>query len=239
MTFPEFVLNLRRRLQDRHASTGALITLASEDGVRWTSSELVDICNTSLEELSRLITTYQKIPIFQNLLTLTVVYGSTTLVSGKLIFPNENKVLKILSLSGYQGGIYGEVNPGTFTSYQVGDKEPRKDERFYSRFYNTTDGKYVKVLPADNQTVIYSYIYIVSDLVTSIDGINLIVTIKHDYDSSDITAETVIDITGMDDLLLDLAEREARDREHNWDRAKILDQRIIFKLGVGGSSKDG
>jgi len=53
---------------------------------------------------------------------------------------------------------------------------------------------------------------------------------KGNYTSSD--SAVVLYIAGMDDLLLDIAEREARDREHNWERSRILDVRIAFKFGV-------
>lgn len=217
MTFANFILNLRRRLQDRYTNTGTLISSASTDGVRWTSSELVDISNMAFLELSRMSIVYKSNPLFKELISLSTVYDTKALVSGDLIFTSPANVFKILSMSaGSSDNVYGEISSDIFTTYLAQNKDPRQGERFFAQFYNpTTKVKYVKVLPADNTTVFFSYIYK-----------------KDDYASTDITSGVELHINGMDDLLLDLAEREARDREHNWERSKILDQRIYSKIGV-------
>lgn len=217
MTFPEFVLNLRRRLQDRYTNSGTIITTADTDGVRWTSSELVDICNVAFQEIARYILIYKETPLFKNLFGNFVAYDSTTLVSGILTFPSPSSVFKILSISkGSEDDIYGEISSSKFTDYVAQDKQPRKEGLFFAEFFNTTSKvKYVKALPADNSDVHYSYLYY-----------------KADYSATDISGATALHIVGLDDLLLDIAEREARDREHNWDRSNALDKRIFLKIGV-------
>ena len=53
---------------------------------------------------------------------------------------------------------------------------------------------------------------------------------KSDYGTGNNNDE--IFLIGLDDFLLDVAERECRDREHNWERSQILDARIALKLGM-------
>lgn len=217
MTFPDFILGLRRRLQDRYTYTGSLITTANQDGVRWTSSELVDISNNAFQEFSRYILLYGEYPLFKSLQSNLIAFNSGTPASGILNFANPENVLSVLSMSkGAEDDVYGKIDSAKFTTYLAQDKQPRKDEGFFAEFYNITEHKkYLKILPEEDEEVYYTYIYM-----------------KNDYDNDDITAVTSLHIVGFDDFLLDIAERECRDREHNWERAQILDKRIIVKLGI-------
>lgn len=217
MTFPEFILSLRRRLQDRYTYSGSLITTASEDGVRWTSSELIEVCNTAFQEFSRYLLVYGETPLFKQLKTNLIAFNSGTPSNGVLTFSSPSNVLSVLSMSkGSEDDIYAKIDSQKFTDYLAQNKQPRKNEGFFAEFFNTSlKTKYLKILPADNEDVYYSYIYT-----------------KTDYSSSDITSATAIHIVGFNDFLLDIAERECRDREKNWERSQILDRRIFIKMGV-------
>lgn len=218
MTFANFVLNLRRRLQDRYESDGTLITSADTDGVRWTSSELVDICNTSITAFTRLMFMYKEHPMFSGVVDAysVLVASASVQASGVLTFADPTKVYDVLSVRKSSSKSYAPISTNLYTLYASDTKAPRSGEYFFSLFFDETNlYKYIRVLPAESATVDYVYLYI-----------------KNDYTSSDITGGTSLYITNFDDLLLDLAEREARDREHNWERSKVLDTRIISSLGV-------
>jgi hypothetical protein len=93
--------------------------------------------------------------------------------------------------------------------------EPGNSGYYYTIVYDiTTSKRKIKVKPANFAGAV-SYIGIYG---------------KVDYGT--INADNSIFLTNLDDFLLDIAEREARDREHNWDRSKTLDFRIAYKLGI-------
>lgn len=218
MTFANFVLNLRRRLQDRYESDGTIITSANTDGVRWTSSELVDICNVAITAFTRLMFAYKEHPMFSGIIDSYTVLKTSESISatGELTFADPTKVYDILSIRKVGGKSYAPISASFYTLYASDTKAPRSGEYFFSLFFDETNlYKYIKILPAEASTVDYAYLYV-----------------KNDYTSSDITSGANLYITNFDDLLLDLAEREARDREHNWERSKVLDARIISSLGV-------
>ena len=53
MTFPEFVLSVRGRLWDIRARDGSLITVATQDGIRYPASEMLNLCKAALLEMLR------------------------------------------------------------------------------------------------------------------------------------------------------------------------------------------
>ena len=77
----------------------------------------------------------------------------------------------------------------------------------------TGNQRKIFILPAAVVPITYSYIYS-----------------KTNYVAGDIDND--LHLQGIDWLLLDLAERECRDREHNWERSQILDVRISTRLGI-------
>lgn len=53
MTFSQLVILARKRLHDYREATGAIITDASKNGIRWSSSELQAVCKGALQEMLR------------------------------------------------------------------------------------------------------------------------------------------------------------------------------------------
>ena len=210
MTFGNYILRLRARLQDAKTVAGSAITLITQDGSRWSSNELIEIANTAIAETSRLLLLNQISPVGLQLGSdMIIAHGSgATDSAGKLAIPTS--VLAILSVEGTEP--YGYVPPDKFIHTKLFTNPLHENEYLYTVVISS-DVRYLFILPAEAKTITYTYSYV-----------------KRDYSSS--STSTEIYLQGIDDLLLDIAEREARDREHNWERSKILDIRIASKMGV-------
>jgi len=216
MKFGELVLRVRSRLTDMRAPDNTFITSANIDGKRWTADKLVGICKDAISETVRVIGTYANSPVVQqmgaNSIVSEVKYITT---SGKVTLPAN--ALAVLSVGATNGdGPYGYIPPHLYTQYLNDDKLPRKGERFYTVFNNlATNNKTLAIMPqASHQVTCYllyaDTLYLLTDL------------------------NKKIPIYGLDDFIVDIAEREAREQEGNLNRAQVLDRRIQFKLGVGG-----
>ena len=218
MTLGNYVLSLRNRIQDIFTYAGVKITSANTDGIRWTSSELVEICNSSISELVRLISLYKDNPRISELIQNLVALSSNSEITNGAKELDETVGI-VLSVRKTDGSFYAKISPDLYTQYASADKSPRENEYFFTVLLNPSSGKReIKILPANSaDRITYSFIYK-----------------KANYTSSDLNTD--IYLQGFDDLLLDIAERECRDREKNWDRSNILTTRIIQKLG--GSSNE-
>jgi len=53
MTFSNLILLARKRLHDYRDADGGIITAASDDGIRWSSDELQQVCKGALQEMLR------------------------------------------------------------------------------------------------------------------------------------------------------------------------------------------
>lgn len=215
MTFGESIIRLRERLNDMRLQSASLITLASQDGVRWTSSRLISIINNAVDEVIRLLFTYSDNPILKNIAasgglirqssTITLT-GGVSFLPADISLPIEAKVDDVE---------YSAIMPSTYYLYLTDDKAPRKNDKFFTILYDSeSEMRKIYFLP------------------TSTAGSLIITYIRSGsvYTSDDF--ETDIHPVGIDDLILDIAEREAREREHSWDRANRLDERIMVKIGV-------
>lgn len=215
MTFGNFVTTLRRRLQDIRTASGTLIEDITTSGIRWTSEELIEIANMSLTELVRIANVYAKSPLLEQ-----IVGSGYFETFGDLAFTGTSKAapsntLAITSLMDVTANqAYAYLTPERF--YDVTDElgTPIDEHFFYTViYYATATERRVVLNVSKTGNLRYTAIYN-----------------KADYISTNSALELYI--AGMNDLLLDIAEREARDREHNWERSRILDARIGFKFGV-------
>lgn len=215
MTFANFILALRARLQDAYTNQGVKIVSASTDGIRWMSSELIEVVNSAASELSRLFLTYPNSELLKRKTSsiISIKIGGATL---GVLSITDKSVSSVLSVKKTTGESYGYISPETYTTYLSEDKSPRLNSLFFTEILNDVDGnKNILLLPLDTVSVMYSYLYS-----------------KSDYTSIDITEGTNIKLDGFDDILLDICERECRDREHNWDRSTILTKRVLYKIGI-------
>lgn len=214
MTFGNFILRLRARLQDRRTQAGATITTINDVGVRWSADELYEIANQAIIDCIRTVKANPTSELAKRLVESTIeATGSVTLASGSVAMPSNVMAITQLMATATREFVYKK--PDEFASLLLDASEPANSGYYYTVVYNiATTARLIKVKPATfSGAVSYTGIY----------G-------KVDYGTGN--ANDGIFLTNLDDLLLDIAEREARDREHNWDRSKILDFRIAYKLGV-------
>lgn len=228
MTFGNYILRLRQRLQDLRTSSGVVITTISDNGIRWSANNLIEIANASITEVVRLVNQYSNSNLMKSLgegffeaSTQITMSGGTGLIP--------STILNITSVTMYAG-----PHPG-------GDARP---------FIYIPPDKYDEVigdnsLPRSNMwvyTVRYSLTLAQRRLyaVKGNEGCSGIIVVTGIYNKSDYGVNNdndTIFLLGLDDFLLDVAERECRDREHNWERSQILDVRIALKLGLSGGKQ--
>lgn len=214
MTFGQFILRLRARLQDRRTQAGATITVISDVGVRWSADELYEIANQAIIDCIRTVKANPTSELAKRLVESTIeAVGSVTIASGVVDMPANVMTISQLMATSTREFVYRK--PDEFASLVVDASEPANSGYYYTIVYDiATSKRRIRVKPATfSGAVTYVGIY----------G-------KVDYGTAN--ANDGIFLANLDDLLLDIAEREARDREHNWDRSKILDFRIAYKLGI-------
>ncbi len=214
MTFGQYILRLRARLQDRRTANGDPITTINTAGVRWSADELYEIANNAIIDCIRTVENNPTSELAKRLVESTIeAVGSLTFASGVADMPANVMYISQLMATSTREFVYKK--PSEFASLMLESSEPGNSGYFYTIIYDiATSKRRIKVKPSTFVgTVSYIGIY----------G-------KVDYGF--LNANDGIFLTNLDDLLLDIAEREARDREHNWDRSKILDFRIAYKLGI-------
>ena len=224
MTFGDFILKLRERLQDTRKADASLITVASEDGRRWTSSKLIGIANDALLEAMRLIMVYSPSPMLKQLsgdLQGAVVYGSfgSATVSGLIAavaYPAN--CIGVVELLGSLSNEFIYIRPVEFTSRLSNRALLSRTDKLFTILYDSeTESKVINLIGyEDGESLTGSYFIS-----------------RSNYTADDFAEQFFV--TGLDDIFLDVAERQARDIEHHWDRSKILDARIKEKLGLGGA----
>lgn len=214
MTFGNFILRLRARLQDRRTASGSVITAIDDAGVRWSADELYEIANSAIIECIRTVKANPTSELAKRLVESTIqAVGSVTFVTGSVDMPANVMTLTQLKASSTREFVYRK--PDEFASLLVDSSEPSNSGYFYTVVYDIASSKRKILTKPSTFSGAASYVGIYG---------------KVDYGT--VNVNDGIFLTNLDDLLLDIAEREARDREHNWDRSKILDFRIAYKLGV-------
>jgi len=215
MTFGNFVTKLRRRLQDIRTTSGTLIEDITTAGIRWTSEELIEIANMSLTELVRTANVYAKSPLMEQIVGSGYfeAHDVLTFAGAALAAPSNTLAITSLTDEGTNQP-YAYLSPKDFYDLTNELGAPRDEDFFYTVIYDASNTERRVVLSASKTgNLRYTAIYNKADYVAANEDVELY-------------------IAGMNDLLLDIAEREARDREHNWERSRILDVRIGFKFGV-------
>lgn len=214
MTFGNFILLLRERLQDMRQANASLISLPSEDGIRWTASNLYSIANLSIMETIRLVTIFSTSPTMKQLTDVngTITKSTVDITSGVGVLPTDAQIVLEGSISSVP---YVYITPNKYIFYLTSTVQPLSEGTFFTVLFDTTSSsRKIYCLPTTaSGTMLLTY-----------------TLAKSDYTNTDFSVS--IPLRNLDDLLLDVAERECRDREHNWERSKILDIRIMSKLGI-------
>uniref|UniRef100_A0A6H1ZG03 Uncharacterized protein n=1 Tax=viral metagenome TaxID=1070528 RepID=A0A6H1ZG03_9ZZZZ len=217
MTFGNYILSVRRRLQDLRTPSGVLITAAITDGIRWSGVHLQEVCNSALQESTRLIYFYfsSKGGRQNEMLgeTLIIEADVVTIATGV-----GDLVAEQYFLTSVDDGtnIYAYKKPNEFRRIQLATSLPRTEGKYYTVEYDETIKRIIKIQGGANGAYAIKYVFN-----------------KHDYTIASNNA-TELHIIGMDDFILDIAEKEAREREGNLERARILENRIVLKLGLAG-----
>ena len=225
MTFGNFILRLRQRLQDLRTSSGTVISTITDNGIRWSANNLIEIANGAITESVRLINQYSDSTIMRSLgqgffeaFNTGVVFanGMATVPNGMLVVTAVQD--RDIVASGYRDFVY--MPPDIYDEVVADRSKPRSDMWVYTvRYSMVLAARKIQAQKGD----------ILADGNLTVVGIYN----KSDYSSGD--SSITIFLEGIDDFLLDVAERECRDREHNWDRSQILDARIALKLGMSRS----
>jgi len=223
MTFGNFILDLRERLQDIRKADASLITLATEDGRRWTSARLIKFANDSILEGMRLIAVYSKNEVLKQLsgdlagIVAPITFGAPTVVGLIATLPLPTDSIFMIELLADLSKEYHYIKPTEYQTYLSDSTLLGRKDKVFTELYDTTS----------EVKKIYLIGYTAGEVMT---GSYLVA--RTNYTSSDIADQFFV--RGLDDLFLDIAERQARDVEHNWDRSKVLDARIKEKLGLIG-----
>jgi len=215
MLFKDFVLEVRKRLQDMRKADGTLITVATEDGIRWSSDVLTSVCSGQLMECLRTFSAMKLRPWineaaqYQNISSGAKITAGTGVINvGTIVF---SKILNIQEKA-TPTRIYEFIEQELF--FDMRYKTQDIDGAYYSYFYDTNVNKVqAQVLPPPAM------------------DIDIAIVVKVPLDSIYTLDSTIvlpfIDIT---DLLIDYAEMEARRIEGNTGAAKDLQAIIDFKL---------
>lgn len=176
---------------------------------------MLEIANDSITQAIRLVKSYPANPLIQQLGEgFSTMTDSLTLTAGVVTLPTY--ILDVTSVIKAGDRAYTRVPQEEFFEIDSESSEPRSGMWIYTVMYDyDTLARRIycrqgAIAPSD--TITFTAIYT-----------------KSDYVAGDTAVELFIQ--GLDDFLLNLAEREARDREHNWERSQILDVRIALSLG--------
>ena len=223
MTFGNYILRLRQRLQDLRTSSGTVISLISDNGIRWSANNLIEISNTAITEAVRLINQYSTSNLMKSLgQGFFEAFTDVTMSAGSGLI--SNYMLDVIAVNDIEGSGITDPRPFTPLSPDKYDETLNENSKPFSDMYIYT----VRFSLSLGQRRLYASragvpVATGSLRVTGIYN-------KSDYGTSDSAVELFL--RGLDDFILDIAERECRDREHNWDRSQILDARIALKLGI-------
>jgi hypothetical protein len=216
MTLKDLVLEVRQRLQDMRTREGTIITDITEDGIRWSAANLLGIVNDAFTETTRLIiTAYDNNTVTQQLANdIMQAHQTANYTAAGLELPATAFFVTSVNEQGKTDSPYGYTTPRRYYDYAAQSASPKAGEKFYTVVYDAENNvRKLLLLPAEEKAIIYTYVY-------SIENLSL-------NDSNQ-----VLPFYGVKDLLKDVAEREARDREKNWERSLVLDKRIAIKLGI-------
>jgi hypothetical protein len=133
---------------------------------------------------------------------------------GGLDLPATAFFVEAVNKQGEKDRPYAWIAPKLYYDYAATTSGPKAGERFYTVIYDVENNtRRLLLLPIADTSIVYTYVY-------SIEGLSLT------------DGDQVLPFYGVKDLLKDVAEREARDRDKNWERSLVLDQRIAIKLGI-------
>lgn len=218
-TFTQLVLESRQRIHDLRTREGVIITDVTQDGIRWTSENLISIAQGAVQELLRTLRAL-KLDAYINEASQTrfvnVVFDVTQTLSG--LPGNFLKILGLQEIDDLQK-IYSYVPPTEFFSkrYWYADVDDLYDIEgaVYTIAFHETD----------EENKVYFLPYVSEEKTGQ-------ATIHVGFDAFLTTDSTEnIPLLQVDDLMLDYVEREVRRREANPVMVQQIEAGIANKLG--------
>lgn len=220
MTFSEFMLKVRRRSQDLRTTTGTLITSAKTNGIRWSASDIADVCNGALDEASRLLSIYDTSPIARQLTENNLIaYQDLTFTSSKCNL--DNAVLAVIGLekTGTDQS-YDYINPAEYQSRKNSIMSNVVNSFWYTVVRNVTTFAKECWITSTETTLKATLLLDAPEFTTS---------------DTDLVKE--LPFQGIDDFLECLAEKKLRSQEGHFERVGQLLTEIQIYLGAKVNAK--
>lgn len=204
-------------MQDLRTSSGAIITLANQNGLRWSANDLVDKANNAIDETARLLAIFPSSPVARQLLENSlIVKRSLTFTSGISVITT-NDVYAIIGLEKTDGTQeYRYESPARFRRIRGSVDDAVKDGHFFTVIRNTT-------------TVANKEVWISPALASG--SLEATILLKPAPLSSANFSHQIY-FFGIDDFLLNVALKNCRLEENYLEAAMFHQNEILMKLGV-------
>lgn len=217
MTFSEFIIQLRYRLQDIRKADTSVITLATDDGIRWSSLVLQTIAKGAITEMLRTLSALKLNEYINTAIQFQVLPISINVEGGVEGLPDAYN--KILSIIDEDNNTYEFISQEKFftNEYMSLDEENgigNTTNKYFTVFYNFNNEGSTPIVKT-NTTELKSGKAVIKVPLTEL---------------YTITNASPLPFVDVDDLLLDIAEKEARNYEVNSPRADALNKNIDRKL---------
>lgn len=232
MTFSEFLLEGRQYLHDIRKIDGTLITTATEDGIRWTSSLLVSIGRDALIEMARTLLASK----LENNFAYDV---NTRIVNCKIVPDNTYGVLELLDGETYD--FYSILGVQVGVSKEIYD--PIKDKaEFFDKAWRTGDVSSAGSISHKCFTVVYDQaakkqkVLVLPNPATEITGCKAVV--QYSLEASFILVSTdQLPFVNSVDLAFDFLRKTAYLKEHNIQQAQAATEVINAKIALMKAGK--
>jgi len=258
MTVGNSILILRQKLQDiRHKDTGEIISNCEDDGVRWTASQLLVFINTAILKISRFTRLYPDKNASSLGIALPKMGEGVNIAIEDISNPDGEEAE--VNIGEHYYGWYCKIpdHVMNITGFDVPEFDFEWDEvtleklgnamhteqlwdegnSYYTVAYDETLGRIIlfnsgffpETIPAegDGEPTAWSPTRVIFNYIIN----------AGNYTFSD--KDKTIYLIGVDDLLIDLAEREAREIELNTERVLIITDRLRNEYGIAIQSKVG
>lgn len=219
MTFSEFVLKSRKRLHDLRTANGAIITDAATDGIRWSSDSLQELCIGALQEMLRTFRAL-KLDNYIHVEVQTRIVACKIESATGLVIDLPDDYLRVTRIQEpTRSNIYDWKDPETFFSKKWLTAGSTDDEAIEERWLTSvfdTDDKVLKT-------------YVTPIPTSDIENCSAIVTLGLE-DFYTLASTEDLPFLGINDLMLDYVEKQARQEDHDDQFRQIVTGTITTKL---------
>lgn len=232
MTFSEFVLESRKRLHDYRNSNMEVITDASKDGIRFTSEQLQSICKGALQEMLRTfralkLDNYIHTEVQHQFMDCEIASGSGVLNN---ITDGFQKIKRIQADD--ISVIYDYIEPEEFFSKKwrtaiLDVVTPSSGSCTVKEIQAIGEAWFTVTWDAANKKPIINTLPLPSAKIENCKAV-VVYPLNAFFTLASTTDLPFIDI---DDIMLDYAEKQARQIDHNNQQVDLVMKTIQNKLG--------